>query len=115
MRALFWRKRNDRLAARLNSVIETSERVRKSFRPPPPRVTIDTSFLESSTEAEKVPERFEAELSTGADAGLELEHAAEAQCDVATQQRELAARLEDEALREQAARYEAEAHRDEVV
>ena len=48
MFALFWQKKNARLAARLDTVIETSERARKEFRPPPPRVTIDTSFLDQS-------------------------------------------------------------------
>lgn len=46
MRALFWRRKNARLAARLNTVIEKSEEVRKSYRPAPPRVIIDTSYVD---------------------------------------------------------------------
>lgn len=47
MREFFWRRRNARLTARLNAVVETSERVRKSYRPKAPRVVIDTSFIEA--------------------------------------------------------------------
>jgi hypothetical protein len=63
LRTLFWRRKNERLSARLNRVIETSERVRKSFTPPPPRITIDTSFVDSMAEAESAPAAFDAELS----------------------------------------------------
>ena len=51
MRALFWRRKNARLATRLNTLVETSERVRKSRRRKPPRVVIDTSYVEQ-TDAE---------------------------------------------------------------
>ena len=102
LRALFWRRRNERLAARLSSVVETCERVRKSFTPPPPRVVIDTSFLEASAQAQNASEPSPAELPAGTDAGLEQDHASEAQPGVATEQRELDARLEGEVLREQA-------------
>lgn len=48
MREFFWRRRNARLLTRLNSVVETSERVRKSYRPKAPRVVIDTSYVEQA-------------------------------------------------------------------
>ena len=92
LRALFWRRKNERLAARLGTVIETCERVRKSFRPPPPRVTIDTSFLDAATKPETVAEPLQPEAATGADAGSELEHATQAQYDVETEPREPTAR-----------------------
>ncbi|MFY0610185.1 MAG: PilZ domain-containing protein [Hyphomicrobiaceae bacterium] len=46
MRALFWRRKNARLATRLNTLVETSERARKTRRRKPSRVVIDTSYLE---------------------------------------------------------------------
>lgn len=46
MRTRFWRKRNAKLDKRLNTVIETTERARKSIQRPPSRVTIDTSYLD---------------------------------------------------------------------
>ena len=48
MRALFWRRKNARLATRLNTLVETSERVRKNRRRKPPRVVIDTSYVEQA-------------------------------------------------------------------
>ncbi len=46
MRALFWRRKNARLATRLNTLVETSERVRKGRARKPRRVVIDTSYVE---------------------------------------------------------------------
>ena len=50
MRTRFWRKRNAKLDKRLNTVIETTERARKSIQLPPSRVTIDTSYLDTGAE-----------------------------------------------------------------
>ena len=52
MRVLFWRRKNVRFKTRMTTVIERSEAVRKSFRRPPPRVVIDTSFLDQADAAE---------------------------------------------------------------
>lgn len=60
MREFFWRRRNARLTARLSSVIETSERVRKSYQPKAPRVVIDTSFIEKSAAADVIHPRDQA-------------------------------------------------------
>ena len=49
---MFWRRKNRRLKARLDTVVERSEQVRKSYRPKAPRVKIDTSFVERPTETE---------------------------------------------------------------
>lgn len=43
---MFWRRRNARLTERLGNVIEAAERARKSYRPKPPRVVIDTSYVQ---------------------------------------------------------------------
>jgi hypothetical protein len=48
VRALFWRRKNARLATRLNTLVETSERVRKTRARKAPRVVIDTSYLEQA-------------------------------------------------------------------
>ena len=46
MRVLFWRRKNARFVSRLNTVVETSERSKRSFRSKPRRVEIDTSYVE---------------------------------------------------------------------
>ncbi len=46
MRVPFWPQKDARLDERLNTVIERSEEVRKSIRPAPPRVVIDTSYVD---------------------------------------------------------------------
>lgn len=56
MREFFWRRRNARLLSRLNTVVETSERVRKSYRPKTPRVVIDTSFIERARADDSMPD-----------------------------------------------------------
>ena len=48
MRTLFWHRRNGKLVKRLQTVIETSERVRKSAAPKKRRVVIDTSLVDAS-------------------------------------------------------------------
>lgn len=48
MSVLFWRRKNARLAARINGVIETSDRIRQSYQPKPPRVVIDTTYIEQA-------------------------------------------------------------------
>ncbi|MGI9479814.1 MAG: PilZ domain-containing protein [Hyphomicrobiaceae bacterium] len=48
VRALFWRRKNARLATRLNTLVETSERARKTRRRAPSRVVIDTSYVEQA-------------------------------------------------------------------
>lgn len=50
VRTRFWRKRNAKLDGRLNAVIETTERVRRSIQRPPSRVTIDTSYLDMAAQ-----------------------------------------------------------------
>lgn len=69
MRTRFWRKRNAKLDKRLNTVIETTERARKSIKRPPSRVTIDTSYLDVAGDghAAELAEQFTDELSYGAD------------------------------------------------
>src|SRR5215510_2044693 len=71
LRALFWRKRNERLARRLNSVIETSERVRKSLKAPEPRISIDRSYLDALAEAEALPFQEGDAGHPGAEAGID--------------------------------------------
>ncbi len=72
MRALFWRRKNARLATRLNTLVEASERVRKSRRRKPPRVTIDTSYIEQT---ESDAQWVEPDLTCDQDAAPEhLQH-----------------------------------------
>ena len=49
---MFWRRKNRRLKARLDTVVEASEQIRRSYRPKAPRVKIDTSFVEPPVETE---------------------------------------------------------------
>ena len=47
MLSSFWRRKNVRLVKRLNAAIETSERLSEAYNAPkPPRVVIDTSYVE---------------------------------------------------------------------
>jgi hypothetical protein len=46
VRAMFWQRKSARLTARLNTLVETSERVRKTRRRAPSRVIIDRSYVE---------------------------------------------------------------------
>lgn len=43
---LFWRRRNAKLDARLNTVVETSERKKHTYKRKTPGVVIDTSFVD---------------------------------------------------------------------
>ena len=57
---MFWRKRNAELDKRLNTVIETTERTRKSMQLPPSRVIIDASYSGTvEQECEKLPDSGE--------------------------------------------------------
>ena len=56
MRVPFWPQKDVRLDERLNTVIERSEEVRKSIRPAPPRVVIDTSYVDQF-EQQQDPDR----------------------------------------------------------
>ena len=64
---MFWRRRNARLTERLGNVIEAAERARKSYQPKPPRVVIDTSYVQPkprpATIAPEVEEHCEYEES----------------------------------------------------
>ena len=106
--ALFWQKKNARLAARLDTVIETSERVRKEFRPPPPRVTIDTSFLEQSAARAEAAAQHDAEFATKSD------HPIGAQDGVEASQGEQATSLNQEILDERDGHHEVEAPPDDA-
>lgn len=46
MPGLFWRRRNAKLDARLNTVVETSERKKQSYKRKRPGLVIDTSFVD---------------------------------------------------------------------
>ncbi|MGE0769184.1 MAG: PilZ domain-containing protein [Hyphomicrobiaceae bacterium] len=63
---MFWRKRNADLDKRLNTVIESSERVRKSNHLPPSRVTIDTSYADAEGQDYDEAALFNAEHGCGA-------------------------------------------------
>lgn len=53
MRGLFWWRKDKKLAARIDNVVEITERARKAFRPKPPRVVIDTSFIDGTHQADE--------------------------------------------------------------
>lgn len=51
MLSSFWRRKNVRLVKRLNAAIETSERLSEAYNAPkPPRVVIDTSYVEQHSQ-----------------------------------------------------------------
>ena len=52
MRAMFWQRKNARLTARLNTLVENSERVSKSRRRKAPRVIIDQTYAQPHEPAE---------------------------------------------------------------
>ncbi len=43
---MLWRRRNKKLDKRLNEVVDSAEEARRSYRPKPRRVVIDTSFVD---------------------------------------------------------------------
>ena len=49
MPGLFWRRRNAKLDARLNTVVETSERKKHTYKRKTPGVVIDTSFVDQQS------------------------------------------------------------------
>ncbi len=74
LRGMFWRRRNKRLDARLNTVVETAEQTRKSYRPKPRRVVIDTSFVDQQAadpgSSDRENEISQADLSNDHDEAL---------------------------------------------
>jgi hypothetical protein len=111
------------LVARVNSVIETAERTRRSMQPIPPRVSIDTSYMSPiSDENEELLEDYEldgeAETSLGADAdqvlegGWTLDPPTSSESDISRElARAEAARIASAALREQMVRRAGDAER----
>ena len=63
MRALFWRRKNIRFVSRLNTAIEKSEQVRKSYRPKPPRVVIDMSYVQEPAATDEADQAYEVEYA----------------------------------------------------
>ncbi|MFM1816042.1 MAG: hypothetical protein RLZ98_2737, partial [Pseudomonadota bacterium] len=61
MRVLFWQRKNKKLETRLTNVVETSERARASYRPKKRRVTIDTSYLQQSSEPQPAEAEYDEE------------------------------------------------------
>lgn len=123
VRAIFWRKKNARLLLRLNSIVETTERARKSFQPPPSRVEIDTSYLALLGDRGQTagPQTIEAEAATAAAAmaGQQFETAnladdAPVEFSIAELQ-QLAEQLDVEVEREQTARILAENRLEEAL
>jgi len=111
------------LVARVNSVIETTERTRRSMQPIPPRVSIDTSYVSPiSYDNEELLEDYEldgeAETPLGADAdqvlegGWTLDPPTSSKSDISRElARAEAARIASAALREQMVRRAGDAER----
>lgn len=60
MLSSFWRRKNGRLVQRLNAAIETSERLSEVYNAPkPPRVVIDTSYVEHKSRQPTIARNFD--------------------------------------------------------
>ena len=66
----FWQRRDARLGARLNFVIEATERVRRSNRPVPSNVEIDTSYIDRVSEPYEAGTHHEAAGEAAARDGM---------------------------------------------
>lgn len=78
MLSSFWRRKNVRLVQRLNAAIETSERLNEVYNAPkPPRVVIDTSYVDHRSRHPAIADHDEGEYGVTDSELLDLKHSHE--------------------------------------